>query len=104
MVRKSPQGTKRCKVTFELPAEVSAESVNLCGEFNDWSLTATPLTCRKDGRFGVTVMLEVGRSYRYRYLVDGEQWENDWAADAYTPNEYGGDDSVIDLTDVSRTT
>jgi 1,4-alpha-glucan branching enzyme len=104
VVRKNPQDKKGCKVTFELPAAVSAESVQLCGEFNDWSLTATPLARRKDGRFSVTVTLELGRTYRYRYLVDGERWENDWAADAYTPNEYGGDDSVIDLTEVSRTT
>ena len=34
----------------------------------------------------------------YRYLVDGERWENDWAADTYAPNDYGGDDSVVDLT------
>ena len=104
MVKKSPNGKRRCQVTFELPAAVIAESVHLCGEFNDWSRTATPLAHRKDGRFSVTVTLDVGRSYRYRYLVDGERWENDWAADAYTPNEYGGDDSVIDLTEGSRTT
>jgi hypothetical protein len=32
------------------------------------------------------------------YLVDGERRQNDWAADSYAPNEYGGDDSVLDLT------
>jgi hypothetical protein len=52
--------------------------------------------------------LEAGRAYRFRYLLDGCRWENDWQADAYLPNEFGGEDSVIDLTngeldDVSRT-
>ena len=101
-MKKSGQGTGRCRVTFELPAEVSADTVHLCGEFNDWSRTATPLAHRKDGRFSVTVTLEAGRAYRFRYLVDGDRWENDWAADAYAPNEYGGDDSVVDLTDRGR--
>ena len=53
------------------------------------------MTPRKDGSFRVAVALEPGRSYRFRYLLDGTRWENDWAADAYVPNEYGGDDSVV---------
>jgi hypothetical protein len=44
--------------------------------------------------FEVTVPLERDRRYRFRYLVDGHHWENDWNADEYVPNEYGGDDSV----------
>ena len=33
-----------------------------------------------------------------RYLLDGQRWDNDWAADAYVRNDFGGDDSVVDLT------
>ena len=51
-----------------------------------------------DGGFSVTVGLEAGRAYRFRYLLDGQRWDNDWAADAYQPNDFGGDDSVVDLT------
>jgi hypothetical protein len=46
----------------------------------------------------VTVGLDAGRAYRFRYLLDGQRWDNDWAADAYQPNDFGGDDSVVDLT------
>ena len=46
----------------------------------------------------MTVGLDAGRAYRFRYLLDGQRWENDWAADAYQPNDFGGDDSVVDLT------
>jgi len=84
-----------CKVTFVLPSDAGAEEVHLCGDFNDWSPTATPMTRRKDGSFGATVVLEPGRAYRFRYLLDGVRWENDWAADVYVPNDYGGDDSVV---------
>jgi len=84
-----------CKVTFELAAQAGVEAAHLCGEFNGWSTSSTPMTRRKDGSFRVTVGLEPGRSYRFRYLLDGERWENDWAADDYVPNEFGGEDSVV---------
>ena len=45
-----------------------------------------------EGGFSVIVDLEAGRAYRFRYLLDGQRWENDWAADAYLPNSFGGDD------------
>ena len=51
-----------------------------------------------EGGFSVTVDLDAGRAYRFRYLLDGQRWDNDWAADAYEPNDFGGDDSVVDLT------
>jgi hypothetical protein len=38
-----------------------------------------------------------GRRYRFRYLLDGERWANDGAADDYVANDFGVDDSVIDL-------
>ncbi len=88
-----------CKVTFTLPraAAPDAESVYVTGEFNDWSRDATPLKRRKNGDFFVCLDLEKGRSYRFRYLIDGWKFENDWQADRYEPNPYGGDDSVIEL-------
>ncbi len=82
-------------VTFTLPAEVQADSVVLCGEFNEWSAETTRLEQDSDGSWRVTVALEPGRSYRYRYLLDGERWENGWQADGYVPNSYGSEDSVV---------
>ena len=84
-----------CRVTFELPREVDAKSVVLCGEFNEWDPEKHPLKRRKDGSFSVTVSLKPGKVYRYRYLLDGKRWENDWAADRYIPNEFGTQDSVV---------
>ncbi len=46
----------------------------------------------------MTVVLAAGRAYRFRYLIDGQRWDSDWAADAYVRNDFGGDDSVVDLT------
>jgi hypothetical protein len=49
----------------------------------------------KSGDFSATVSLDAGNSYRYRYLLDGQRWENDWDAEAYAPNEFGAEDSII---------
>ena len=77
---------------------MSAQTAAVCGEWNDWSADAAVMRRDAEGGFSLTVDLEAGRTYRFRYLLDGERWDNDWAADAYVPNSFGGDDSVIDLT------
>ena len=84
-----------CRVTFRLPAEVNAETVALCGEFNEWDAEANPMKKLKAGDFSTTISLDAGNTYRYRYLIDGERWENDWDAEGYAANEFGAEDSVI---------
>ncbi|MBM4372819.1 MAG: isoamylase early set domain-containing protein [Deltaproteobacteria bacterium] len=98
MLKKSNAGrTGRVRVTFDWSAEADARDVRLCGEWNGWSPEANPMPQRKDGRFSTTVNLEAGRPYRFKYLVDGQRWENDHAADAYVPNPYGTTDSVVSV-------
>jgi hypothetical protein len=82
-------------VRFTLPAEVQAGTVALCGEFNNWSAQDIRLERGADRSWQATAALEPGRSYRYRYLLDGERWENAWQADRYVPNPYGSTDSVV---------
>ena len=86
---------KSCRVTFSLPSDIGANSVALCGEFNDWDQDKHPLKRRKDGSFSTTISLQSGAEYRFRYLVDGERWENDWEADKYLHNTFGSEDSII---------
>jgi 1,4-alpha-glucan branching enzyme len=86
-----------CRVTFKLPAEVEAQTVNLCGEFNNWDTSSHPMKQLKDGSFSLTISLEPGQEYRYRYLTDDKRWENDWKADAYLPNQFGSEDSIVRL-------
>ena len=101
---KKKTGTKSGKtsVTFELPADIMATGAVVVGDFNGWQ-SGTPMKRRRDGSLSATLRLGPGR-YHYRYLLDGERWENDWQADSYVPNEFGGDDSVIDLTTIDLTT
>ena len=86
---------RSCRVTFELPAEVKAQKACLCGEFNQWDPSSHPMKRRKDGSFTLTISMKPGQQYRYRFLLDGERWENDWAAEAYLPNDQGSEDSLV---------
>lgn len=98
MIRKSYSKTGTyCRVTFELPAEAGASKVALCGDFNGWDPKAHPMSRRKGGRFSTTVSLKAGARYRFRYLVDGKRWENDWGADDYVSNPFGSEDSVVEI-------
>jgi 1,4-alpha-glucan branching enzyme len=92
---KSPN-PKKALVRFELPPAVWAEEVSLVGEFNNWSETAHSMKRdQDDGAWYVVVELEPGREYQFRYLVNGREWHNDWSADRYVPNPYGGTNSVV---------
>lgn len=83
-----------CKVTFSLPKEWAKENVQLVGDFNDWDKKADSLERKKD-KWEITMRLKPETKYRFRYLIDGEIWKNDDAADAYIPNEFGTEDSVV---------
>jgi len=96
MLKKSYSKTGNyCRVTFKLPAEVGAETATLCGDFNEWDVTAHPMKKLKDGSFSVTLSVPAGQTYSFRYLLDGDRWENDWEPDGYQPNEHGEDNSLV---------
>ena len=99
MITKEPAKKKGLvHVTFELSSTLWAERVNLVGEFNDWDTTATPMTrTRSDANWKASVELAEGQRYRFRYLVDGKEWLNDWHADDHVENPFGSYDSVVDL-------
>lgn len=76
------------KVTFTLPAEIVAGANEglLLGEFNNWDKeNGFSLRKYKDGSMKTTVELEAGKSYEYRYLLDGGRWVNDASASTYQP-------------------
>jgi 1,4-alpha-glucan branching enzyme len=86
-----------CRVTFRLPKEAApeAQKVTIVGEFSNWDKKSYPMKRLKDGGFTITIELENGREYCFRYLVDGRKWINDWYADKYLKNPFGGEDSVV---------
>ncbi|MCX7029150.1 MAG: isoamylase early set domain-containing protein [Spirochaetes bacterium] len=99
MLRREKTAGGKVKVTFSMPAIEGATALYLVGSFNDWSDTATPLVCGADGGWSVALTLEAGWAYQYRFRDQDGGWHNDWAADSYVPNEFGSENSVVDLTD-----
>lgn len=91
------ENSDNCRVWFYLPSEVNAETAALVGDFNNWDESADPMKEKKDGTFYTAVTLEKGQSYQFRYLLDGERWENDWEADDYVANEMGMENSVVSV-------
>jgi hypothetical protein len=88
----------KASVRFSLDPRVGATRASVCGEWNGWAKDVDAMDPDAAGGFSLVVDLEPGRAYRFRYLLDDSRWENDWDADAYVPNNFGGDDSLVDLT------
>jgi len=88
---------KTCKVTFRLPriAAPKARDVCIVGDFNGWNIYANPMKRLKTGDYTITLELELGREYQFRYLIDGSKWENDWNADKYVRSPFGDSDNSV---------
>jgi 1,4-alpha-glucan branching enzyme len=86
-----------CKVTFKIAKEVvgSVKQISLAGDFNNWNVESIPMKKLKTGEFSVSVDLETGNEYQFKYLLDGKDWMNDEEADNYVPNGFCTENSVI---------
>lgn len=82
-----------CEVTFEFD-DSAAESVALVADYNGWE-PVTMSKRKKDGVFYTKIRLPKESQAQYRFLVNGQEWANDPAADAYVPNEHGGENCVV---------
>jgi 1,4-alpha-glucan branching enzyme len=98
MLTKRKLAKGKVRVTFAMPPLEGVSQLNLVGDFNNWSINETPLAQAADGSWSVALTLDGGREYQFRYFADGQTWHNDWQADAYAPNDYGSDNSVVSLT------
>lgn len=88
----------KIRVTFELPPSVLASQINVVGEFSGWEKAQLAMTqAQPNGNWKLTLDLDAGRCYRFRYLIDGQDWLNDVFADDHVENPYGSYDSVVDL-------
>jgi 1,4-alpha-glucan branching enzyme len=82
-------------VTFSL-VDPEAKQVSVCGEFNDWTPNATPLTRKANGRWETTLALRAGR-YQYKFVADG-RWLHDPKAHENIPNPHGSLNSVVEVS------
>lgn len=83
------------QITFVLPADYPHLPISVVGEFNGWNPTAHPLHPQRDGTYSTTVTLDNGRRYAFRYLSSSGEWFNEGMADAFEPNGFGRDNSIL---------
>jgi 1,4-alpha-glucan branching enzyme len=97
LIKKYHEKKSVCKVTFELANDISklAGQVFLAGDFNNWDIENLPMKKHKSGEFTISLDLEKGREYQFKYFVEGGTWLNDAEADKYVPNEFQGENSVV---------
>ncbi len=86
-----------CKVTFKLSkAEAQgAKTAFLVGDFNNWSETSHEMKALKDGSFSTNIDLETGKSYQFRYLLDGNTWLNESEADSYSNSGISNEENCV---------
>jgi 1,4-alpha-glucan branching enzyme len=98
MLAKKPLSGRKVEVTFRMPPQDDVVELYLCGDFNSWQIRSVPLMQESDGTWVAKLVLDAGKSYRFRYTDNQGRWHNDWEADGYLPNDFGSEDSVVDLT------
>ena len=82
------------RVVFELPSCIWADRIYLTGDFNDWQSDDIVLNQTRSGVWQATLDLPLGKSYEFRYVIDG-QWRTDSHADGISENDYGSQNSVV---------
>lgn len=88
-------GAAKRRVTFTVTAP-EAKEVYLCGTFNDWGETCTPMKPDGKGRWKAIVNVPPG-AHEYRLRVDGE-WADDPDATLRVPNDFGTHNCVKEVT------
>ncbi|WP_027722493.1 isoamylase early set domain-containing protein [Maridesulfovibrio zosterae] len=89
-----------CKVKFEVSNEQveNGEAIYIVGDFNEWSEKSTPMKKLKSGKYTVTLDLEVGREYQFRYLAGKNIWFNESEPDRTASTPYAGvENSVVSV-------
>ena len=92
---------KKLTVVFYVNRQAAqgAERIDLICEHNGWQAVA--LKPQKNGTFRGSITLKVGDqpSYQYKFkytFADGTvKYDNDWNAERYVPNPFGGENSVF---------
>ena len=91
---------KKLTVSFYIKKEAvqGAKQIDLLCEHNGWQPVAMKPQRNGTYRGSITVNLGEKPSYQYRFrytMPDGTvKYDNDWDAEMYTPNPFGGENSV----------
>lgn len=87
------------EVTFEF-FHPDAQEVCLFGDFNDWQPKPMKFN-KKQGVFTFKQRLPLDQEFHFRYLINGDLWDNDHQADNYVANDFGTENSVVNTQRVN---
>jgi 1,4-alpha-glucan branching enzyme len=85
-------------ITFEY-FDPSATTVALAGDFNEWDQKGRPLKRDAGGLWKVALRLAPGR-YEYKFVVNGERWEEDPLNLHRVRNQHGTFNSIRTVASV----
>lgn len=67
----------------------------LVGDFNDWDPAEHPFRVHPNGTRSVSVTVQPGQRYAFRYFCDGRFWCNDDDADGFERNQFGSENCFV---------
>lgn len=88
-----PGTAGKSDVTFRYKAGADAKTVNLAGNFNEWSTTANPM--KKEGDVWTVTLPLVNEEYQYKFVINGTEWKQDPANSEGTDDGHSGQNSVL---------
>lgn len=91
------------RVRLSYWAEPWVERVALVGNFNNWDESADLMTRSDDGSFEFSIALTPG-DYRYKFVLNGSVWTPDPANRDTQPDNMGGVNSVLSVTEAHLST
>ncbi len=82
------------KIVF-LHHDDNARSICLAGDFNDWNSSETSFTLGKNGIWRAEISSLAAGKYRYKFVVNGENWIEDRFNGMKDEDGYGGFNSIL---------
>lgn len=96
------------KINFIVSPEIASGATGgfVLGDFNNWNENeALPLKKYKDGSLKATAVLDPGKSYQYRYLLNDGRWVNDTNASNYHYDPvFNVENCVVEVEEKKRKT
>jgi hypothetical protein len=86
------------KVILTYQPESWVTHVALVGSFNNWDKDTDPMQRISDGSFRFVISLNPG-FYPYKFVLNGSQWIPDPASTEKEPDNLGGQNSILRVTE-----
>ncbi len=93
-IHRSTKGTNgMVRVTFAMPAIDCSDGLYLVGWFNEWDESVYRMERATDGTWSLTLELEPGCEYQYRFRTADGRWLQDTTTQA--PAQFGLNNSFV---------